>query len=459
MNLIYKGETKFAIPTNINEINDEAFYFSELKEIIIPGNVKKIGARAFSFSVHLKKAIIENGVEEIGESAFENCDSLEEVVIPESVRVIKANAFFSCEKLKKINLPKGLEKLCDGLFFGCEGLEKIIIPSAVKEIEENVFFDCESLKTVSLPCGITKIPAGLFVNCKKLENAAIPETVKEIDLSAFASCQSITEINVPKNAKFVVSVQRYSDAVDKCINLKAINIDPENPYYSSIDGIVYSKDGSTLLGCPMAVKGEFTVPEKVTAIGPYAFFQTNIEKINIGKKVKEIGKKAFGNCPCLKEISVEKENKNYSSAEGVLFDKEQKILLAYPNMKEGEIYSLPDTVTVLEEKFTGSPNLKKIILGTGLETIKGNFDMCRNLKEIEVREENMFFSAKEGVLFSKDMTELVQYPQAKEDESYLLPPTVSKMTAAAFMGTNSLKEFRVSKQALTKALTFRAAKL
>lgn len=459
MELIYNGESKYTIPSNITEIKEENFYFSELKEITVPGNVKKIGARAFSFSVKLKKVIIEPGVEEIGESAFENCDELETVVLPESVTSIGANAFFSCEKLKKINLPKSLEILNEGTFFGCEGLEKIDLPDTLKELGSNLFFDCESLKEITIPASVTKIPEGVFVNCKSLASAVIPDSVRQLEISAFASCENLPELNIPKNAEFYASAKNYTDTVDRSKKLTCINIHPQNPYYTSIDGVVYSKDKSTLLGWPMAKAGEFTVPEEVVSIGEMAFTGAiNLTKINIGKNVKNIGDKAFYNVKSLEEINVDKNNRSYVSEDGVLYNKDMSVLIAYPNMKKDEIFTVPETVQYLVNNFEGSENLKKICLSKNTEQILGIFENCKNLTDFEVARDNSVFAGEDGVLFSKDKTVIIQYPQSKEDECYTIPDTVTNIKEKAFFGAKLLKDFKISKHALTRAMKIKSLK-
>lgn len=452
MEIIYNGESRFTIPTNATEIKEENFYFSELKELTVPGNIRKIGARAFAFSVKMKKAVIEEGVEEIGESAFENCDSLETVVLPESIKTIHPNAFFSCEKLKKINIPKSLTCLPDGMFFGCEGLEKIEIPENVKELGENLFYDCESLKSVNMPY-VAKIPVGLFVNCRSLEKAVIPESVTDLEISAFAGCSRLKKINIPKNAKLTTSVKAGAKKVEICSNLTDINVHPENPYYSSCDGVVYSKDGSVLLGMPMSREGEFTVPEKVKEIGPCAFFNAyKLTKIIIGKNVRKIGVRAFAENDSLKEIEVSPKNSSFASRDGVLFTKDMTQILAYPNQKADEIYVIPDEVKILENQFEGSENLKKLVLGKHVETIFGYFEKCRSLEEFEVCPENQKFASDEGVLLNKEKNKIIQYPQGRKDECFALKSNIIGISEKAFFGTKYLKDVKLAKSSFTRFL-------
>ncbi len=123
-------EDRIIIPRTYNgkkvtSIGDKAFFYKDIKEIIIQENVKKIGVEAFW-----------------------NCNLLTSIALPESLRVIEGAAFYGCSQITEIELPSKLERIDVAAFRSCERLENILIPSSVKEICDMAFQYCDSLQSV-----------------------------------------------------------------------------------------------------------------------------------------------------------------------------------------------------------------------------------------------------------------------------------------------------------------------
>lgn len=115
----------------------ETLYYVPLKYsgvFTIPSNVTKIEKTAFYKRKGVTEVIIEEGLTEIPEWAFEDCDSLERVIVPSSVKRICFNAFTKCSKLSEVDLSEGLIEIDDTAFRFCYALEELHIPSTVKEI-------------------------------------------------------------------------------------------------------------------------------------------------------------------------------------------------------------------------------------------------------------------------------------------------------------------------------------
>jgi len=129
------------------------------------------------------------------------------------------------------------------------------------------------------------------------------------------------------------------------------------------------------------------IPEGVLKIGSYAFFSTNIKVLNIPKTVTSIGSGVVEGCHYITAINVDEANEYYSSVDGVLFDKAVTKLIAYPKAKGVTEYTVPEGVTVIGNaafKDT-SATLKKVNLPSTLVTIDVNaFRYCVGLTDIVI---------------------------------------------------------------------------
>ncbi len=138
---------------------------------------------------------------------------------------------------------------------------------AEDEIPYNTFTGGE-FEQIILPRNLKVIGACAFLGCLKLKSIFIPAKVEEIQDAAFVSCQNLVEINVDKN----------------------------NSKYLSIEGVLFEKDLKTLICCPSAKLGEFSIPNSVENVVHDAFYGSQLRKIDIPKSVINIGANAFDKC-------------------------------------------------------------------------------------------------------------------------------------------------------------------
>ena len=142
-------------------------------------------------------------------------------------------------------IPNGVEKIGDQAFEDCLSLTSINIPESVTEIGFQAFWGCTSLTSLVIPESVTRIGDAAFLACLSLTSINIPEGVTKIGRHAFECCSSLTSINIPK------SVTEIGDkAFVGCESLSDINVAEDNIHYCSTEGVLFTKDKKTLVQCP-----------------------------------------------------------------------------------------------------------------------------------------------------------------------------------------------------------------
>jgi hypothetical protein len=177
----------------------------------------------------------------------------------------------------------------------------------VTSIGNSAFYYCTSLTSVTIPDNVTSIGNQAFSSCTSLTSVTIGNGVTSIAGSAFYGCTSLTSVTIPDS---VTSIGSY--AFEGCTSLTAISVLPENQHYASDNGVLLNKNRTTLIQCPGGYSGPYTIPDTVTAIGPYwawnggtaypcgyAAFQgcTSLTSVTIPDSVTSIGSYAFSASP------------------------------------------------------------------------------------------------------------------------------------------------------------------
>ena len=249
----------------------------------------------------IKKIVIESGVTEIGCSAFTDCTSLTDVVIPDSVTCIDNSAFLRCTNLSEISLPDSVIRLGSGVFEDCTNLKSVRLPQNLTSIPYRFFFGCSRLKSISLPDSVTQIGEAAFGFCdlqeQVVQEIVSSDNITHIDARAFIGNGNIHTVHIGKNVEYIqtetfnyMSTPSFND----CTNLTSITVSPENQTYTSINGLLCSKDGRSLLYVPVGISGRLDVPAGIETIGREAMhYALSIKIVHIPKSVKKIGSDAF----------------------------------------------------------------------------------------------------------------------------------------------------------------------
>ena len=203
----------------------------------------------------------------IAENTFSDCDTVVSIEIPSTVIGIRSNAFFGCSSLEKIKILGAIDEIQSNTFSGCSSLESVEIPNTVERIDFEAFSDCGSLKKIEIPNSVKEIRGGVFSGCSSLESIEIPRSVGIITANPFPGCNKLTSI--------VVSEENTTyDSREEC------------------NAIIDTESNCLLVGCKNTI-----IPESVTAIASYAFFNYNdLDKLIIPDSVTEIGELSFSGC-------------------------------------------------------------------------------------------------------------------------------------------------------------------
>lgn len=197
---------RIILPDGLEEIGEGAFcYAIDLEDVNFPNSLKVINKRCFSdcISLNVNPLIIPEGVEEIGYMAFVNCKSLTgNVILPTTLKKINGGAFFST-KITECNFPDGLEEIGDAAFYATR-LKEAILPNSCQSFPGSDHFALNyELEKVRFPEGLTIIPESFVDNCIGLTDFIMPNSIVEIGDRAFWQCGKLHELKLSSNLKSI----------------------------------------------------------------------------------------------------------------------------------------------------------------------------------------------------------------------------------------------------------------
>lgn len=313
------------VEDGITSIGQELFYnFKNIKTVILPNSLKRIDTWAFTYCQSLESIVIPEGVTEMGVDVFDGCSGLKSISLPSTLRIVPClgelnGSDISGLPVENITLNNGIETIGERAFQDMNNLKTIIIPDSVTSIEDNAFNNCSVLTNLVLPDSITTIGNAAFSGCTSLEKIVLPSKLTSLGNVAFGGCNA--EIIFPSSLKSIPELG--SNAVKKvtipegvetigyqafcsCSNLTEITL-PST--ITSIESEAFEGTGITSFNYPQNITNipngafantnltEFSVPEKVTEIDDNAFYNCyDLAKISIPKSVTYIGTDAFRNC-------------------------------------------------------------------------------------------------------------------------------------------------------------------
>ena len=467
--------TSITITNSVTSIGKSAFYYcSSLTSITIPNSVTSIGSSAFSDCTGLTSIVIPNGVTSIGSSAFSGCTGLTSIEIPNSVTSIGSSTFSDCTRLTSITIPDSVKEIGNYAFQRCIGLISIEIPNSVTKIGDYAFSECTELVSVTIENGETEIGAyafegtpwfnnqpdgcvyigkslcaykgemsqgthikvkegtieicgGVFQGCTGLASIEIPNSVTSIGSSAFEGCSSLTSVTIPNSVTEI-----GGQAFCFCTELMSIEVDKDNQSYTSVDGVLYDKNKTTLICCPGG-KTSVEIPNGVTNIGYAAFAGcTGLTTITIPNGVTLIDYATFFGCTGLTSIEIPNSVTKIE-------------LWAFNGCTGLTSIVIPNSVTRLHyQAFVGCIGLTSVTIGKGVDfsDIEHLLSVCTGLMFINVDENNSKYASIDGILYDKNITTLIRCPRGKS--SVEIPNSVTEIGRGAFYGCTGLTSIGIS---------------
>lgn len=518
----YRGKSKtINVPEKVNNYNVtgiDSDAFSEVEDIVenisLPDTIKTIEAFTFSNLCELQTLDLGEGIKSLEEGAISYCDKLRKLHLPASLTDMEEGAIIDCELLENISVAQDNPSLMiennallskDGTMLYVVPMVisgKYTVPETVEVIGRYVFFDNYGITEVVFPDGLKKIHAHAFENTI-LQKIDLPESLQYIGDNAFSSdffsimmedyfLHEIQEIHFGPNLKWI------GKGTFNGVCVRKFTVDQKNPnFISSKEGLLLTKDGTFLLLCPTGMNGVLNVPEGVENIAESCFEGNGcfnqyidnaegIHKINLPTTLKYLDSRKLpenieelyvcsvlneweyaSDCKCKITIS---NNSNYNMEGNALYSPDGTVLIAYVNNIKEDTFVFSETVRKVDSNafVNAGDNLKKIVIpektlfeDMKMEEIPLIFSNISSLLDIEVEEENPVFNSERGILFDKQMQNLLAYPMGREDEKYTIPEGVERVSKNALSDNDiteiivpaSLKEFHLQYETASYSLT------
>lgn len=312
----------------------------DIKEISLPGTIKKIADRTFMNCKNLQTVKLGVGISYVSNEMFYNCTALKYVSLPNSLQNIGRHAFGVCKSLKALQLPKALDSLGDGAFSGCESLSNIELPESLQTIGTLCFYGCYKLSTIkvnpantylatdgkaifnkdktvlytaipvtsyNVPSTVRELRDHAFSEQESMTSITLPEGLVNISSSAFNDCKALKTITLPASLNtFEIPSNNDISIFSGCSALKSILVEANNKYFESDGTALYNKAKDTLICFPGGVTS-FVVPQSVKTIGVKAFCNCDsLQNIMFEDGVSDlvIGEYAFKYCKNINKLVI-----------------------------------------------------------------------------------------------------------------------------------------------------------
>ena len=286
------------LPSTLRTIKSNAFSYTQLTEVVIPEGVTVIETGAFLCNYFLRKITLPTSIKELKVIPFYYC-AIEEITFGgnDHFKLVDGVLFTKDGKTlmlypagsspESYAIPQGTEVINYGAFQKAENLKSITFPTSLKIIMESGFEACISLDGVVIPNSVTEIGPNAFNHCTSLKNITISNSL-EILGDIFQSCSALESVYIPASVNYI------GGTFMETLSLKSIIVDPNNQHFKSVSGVLYTKDGKTLIHYPAAREGDsYTVLSGTERIHHYAFFGTKLKSLILPEGLTYINPSSF----------------------------------------------------------------------------------------------------------------------------------------------------------------------
>lgn len=240
----------------VTAVSDGLFTGDEnLREIVLPESIDKIGNSAFAGCVNLQSVTIPGSIRTIGDGAFSGCSSLTSADLGGMLETLGARAFEGCTSMQSVEFGENLATVGEFAFDGCSSLVSAYLPNSVRSLGTGAFRNNTSLQNVNIPSGISSIPRIAFQNCSSLRGVTIPSGISSIGESAFSCCTSMSSLTIEGN----VSVFGNS-AFYRCEGLSSIYYNSSASGSYDIYSYVFYNAGRNTAGLTLQLGSSAVVP-------------------------------------------------------------------------------------------------------------------------------------------------------------------------------------------------------
>lgn len=406
----------------VTAIGVGAFYkCASITSLSMGNSVTSIGDYAVGLCTKLTSVTLSSSLTEISDYAFGK-SPIATINWPSTLISIGKQAFWNAS-FTSVELPSNLETLGKQAFYQCLNLTSVTIPSSVTTINEGAFSGCTSLKTITDNSSITTIPKQMFYKCSALESYTIGNTVTTIGDYAFQQ-SGLKSITIPST---VTTWPSSKYAFDGCTSLTeaTVNCALVKGMFSGATGLKKVNITGAITAIPQSffkdctALEDVTIPETVTRIHEYAFYNTGLKSITIPASVEVVEGYSFQNCKSLSSVTFAAGSKLNTIYNYCFFGCSALTSIALPSsIQSVEPYSFSQT------------GLTNIDFG-GVKTIKANaFSNCGGLTTLNIPE---------GV------TELGDYAfkGCTNLTSVAVPNTVTSLGSYLFQGCTGITSFAI----------------
>ncbi len=354
------------------------------------------------------------GTVSIGREAFGYNDMLTRLTVPEGVTQLEDGALLGLRELREISLPASLKTVGEWLFPYSGALEQITVAEGSLHYQsiDGVLFSKDG-KTLAafpsgrsgyydIPPGTTAIKPGAFGSNSFLSGITVPEGVTELLDGTFSSLGGLTQLYLPASLQSI-----GGSALPAYGAFEQIVVAEGSKHFQTYEGVLFSRDGKTLLTYPAGRKGAYEIPPGTLHIAAHAFGDNDgltgitvpdgvtklvehlfsdlggLEEVCLPASLREIGDGALPDFGALRRVEVAEGNPRYQSIDGVLFDGDE--LIFYPSM-HGLSYDVPPgTKRIRHRAFAECDMLQTITIPRGITEIGDEvFYNCTALERVSL---------------------------------------------------------------------------